>query len=140
MENNYNSFEEPEVRCKYANDISGLLEKNNLRWKSFPSVMKAEVFIRPKDPPEEILRNVSRVSLQLKDNAINFGVSGTQPHRAREIRNILENKGYAYHDKGYTEDGRPKGRWWLVKPLYSIESLVEEFKDIESLLHERIFN
>ena len=137
MENDYPSFEIPEVRGKYAKDISRLLEWNNFRWKAFPSVMKAEVFIRPKDSPDENIRNISRISLQIKEGKPSFGVSGYFPCRIRETRKILEDRGYVYHDKGYTEDGRPKGRWWLTKRLDNLSCIAGEFKEIEYLLLER---
>jgi hypothetical protein len=148
MINNYDSFEKPEVRGKYARDISWLLGENNLNWKASASVVKAEVFIKSKDstdytkknlrdPPEEKYREVSRVSLQIKDGSIHLGVSGTQPHRAREIIRNLGNRGYWYHDKGYTEDGRPRGRWWMVKSFYNIESIVNEFKEIEPIILQK---
>jgi hypothetical protein len=137
MENNYISFENVYDRGKYARDVSGLLKNNNLNWKAFPSVMKSEIFIRPNDPPEENLRDISRISLQMIDGKINFGLSGYHPNRVRETKRILENKGYRYHDKGYTSDGRPMGRWWLVKSLDKLESIITEFKDIEPLILQK---
>ena len=47
---------------------------------------------------------------------------------------MLEDKGYTYHDKGYTEDGRPIGRWWLTKSLPNLESIVEELRNIEPVI------
>jgi len=128
------SLEDDTFRGKCAREISGLLGKNNLNWYASPSVKKPEIFIRPKDSPEENLRSISRVSLQIKDNAISFGISGYFPWQIRETIKILKNKGYQYHDKGHTADGRLKGRWWLTKSVYNIDSLVGEFKDIEPLL------
>jgi hypothetical protein len=134
MANNYISFEDISLRSKYAREISGLLEQNNLRWWASPSVKKPEIFIRPKDSPEENMRSISRISLQIKEDAISFGISGYYPWQIKDIRNILESRGYIYHDKGLTEDGRPKGRWWLTKPFYNTESIVWEFNDIEPIL------
>jgi hypothetical protein len=139
MGNNYNSFESPEDRGRYAREISWLLGENNIDWRAFPSAMKPEVFIRPQSPPEENIRNISRISLQIKDGKINLGVSGYHPYWAKDVRNILEDKGYVYHIKE-DKEGNQIGRWWLVKSLYNIDSLVSEFKDIEPLLHEKIFN
>lgn len=128
------SLENDTLRGKYAREISWLLEQSNLNWYASPSVKKPEIFIRPRDSPEENLRSISRVSLQIKDNLISLGVSGYFPWQVRDTIKILKNKGYQYHDKGCTADGRLNGRWWLTKSVYNIDSLVGEFKDIESLL------
>jgi len=137
MENNYLSFENIELRGKYSRYIGELFEKNNINWRISPSVKESEIFIRPKDPPEENFRIISRISLQILDGNISFGISGYFPYQIKDIKKILENKGYRYHDKGYTNDGRPIGRWWLTKRLDNLESLLGEFKDIEPVLFEK---
>jgi len=137
MGNNYLSFESIELRGEYSRYIGELFEKNNINWKVSPSVKKPEIFIRPKDPPEENLRIISRISLQIVDGDISFGVSGYFPYQIKETKRILEYKGYKYHDKGYTNDGRPLGRWWLTKRLDNLDSLLREFKDIEPVLFEK---
>lgn len=137
MENNCISFDDDCARGKYAREISWLLGENYINWRAFPSATKPEVFIHPQNPPEENLRNISRISLQIVDGKINLGISGYHPYWARDARNTFESKGYVYHDKGCTNDNRSKGRWWLVKPLYNIDSLVNEFRNIEPLLLQK---
>lgn len=141
MENNCISFENDYDKGKYARDISWLLGQNNLNWWASASVKKPEIFIRPKDPPEENLRAVSRISLQIKDNSISFGVSGYYPNQIKEIRRILEERGYSYHKKEYNKYGkREDGRWWLTKQIYNIDSLVGEFREIEPIIFKKVFN
>lgn len=131
------SLEDDTLRGKYAREISWLLGQSNINWYASPSVKKPEIFIRPKDPPEESLRSISRVSLQVKDNSISLGVSGYFPWQIKDVIKVLENKGYQYHDKGYTANGKLNGRWWLTKSVHNIDSLVDEFKNIEPLISKK---
>lgn len=129
------SFENVEDRGKYARKISELLEKNSLNWCASPSIKKPEIFIRPKGDYEwDNLQNISRMSLQIKDGKISFGVSGYFPYHVRDTKKVLEDRNYKYHDKGYTDDGRPRGRWWLTKPLDNLEAVVGELRDIEHII------
>ncbi len=138
MTNGNFNFGDDILRGKYARDISWLLGENNLNWFASASAKKSEIFIHPKDGPDENLRKVSRISLQIRNDVISFGVSGYYPNQIREIKKILENKGYKYHKKDFNKYGNPdNGRWWLVKSLYNIESLVGEFRDIGHLLCEK---
>ena len=143
MANNY-SFETEDLRGKYAREVRGLFERNNLNWGVFPSAKTKDIFIRPKYPPAENERDISRISLQIRDDAISLGISGYFPRRVKETIKILtdKTKGYKYHRKGYDEKGnripeeRP-GRWWLTKSLDNLDSIIGEFKDIEPLLYEK---
>jgi len=138
MENNYLSFENIELRGEYSRYIGELFEKNNINWRVSPSVKKPEIFIRPKDSPEENLRIISRISLQIVEGNISFGVSGYFPYQIKETKKILEYKGYKYDNyRGFSDDGRPLGRWWLTKRLDNLDSLLGEFKDIEPVLFEK---
>jgi hypothetical protein len=138
MGNNNISFEDDCIRGEYARKISEILDYYNLRWRAFPHINKPEIFIRPKDSPEEILRKVSRVSLQVKDNTISLGVSGYYPKHVEDTRKILESKGYEFNQyRGYTKEGHLRGRWWLTKSVCNIESVVWEFKDIEPFITEK---
>jgi hypothetical protein len=78
--------------------------------------------------------------LQVKDNAISFGVSGYYSNHIREIRRALESKGYNYHDKGYNSEGKSKGRWWLTKPVYNLWSIPGELKDIEQIIFRKVYD
>jgi len=138
MVNNYLSFENVELRGKYSRYIGELFEKNNINWKAFPSIKDPEIFIRPKDSPEENLRVISRISLQIVEGNISFGVSGYFPWQIKETKKILEYKGYKYDNyHGFSADGRPNGRWWLTKHLDNLGSLLGEFKDIEPILLQK---
>jgi hypothetical protein len=138
MTNNNISFEDEELRGKYARDISWLLGEKNLKWSAYPSSKKPEIFIRPKDSPEENLRVISRVSLQIKDNSISLGISGYNFTAIRDTIETCKSKGYKYHKKEYNKYGKEEdGRWWLTKSLNNIESVINEFRDIEPFLHEK---
>jgi len=129
------SFEDIANRGKCARKISELLEKNSLNWCASPSVKKSEIFVRPKGDYEwDNFQNISRMSLQIKDGKISFGISGYFPYNVRDTKKVLENRNYEYHDKGYTIDGRPKGRWWLTKSIESFEEIVGELRDIEHII------
>lgn len=142
MVTDYISFGIPDDRCKYAKEVGALFRNNNLNeWAVFPSVDTAEIFIRPRNPPEENLRVVSRVSLQVNNNAISFGISGYFPKQAKDIINMLTTKeeGYKYHDKGYDKDGKKiPGRWWLTKSFDNLENIIKEFRDKEPILLKNI--
>jgi hypothetical protein len=144
MENDYISFEDEVARGKYSREITGLLQNNNINWFASPSIKKPEIFIHPKDSPEENERAVSRISLQIKEGVISFGISGYFPARILDTYSAYENKGYKYHDKeGNTSpqqavsvnfDGL-KGRWWLTKQVNDFNQIINEFRDIGSFLH-----
>lgn len=136
---NHLSFENDFDRGKYARELTKMLEDNGLNWKAYPSARTEELFIRPKNDPEwEKFPAITRISIQAKEGSPSFGVSGYQPRWVRNIREKYEAKGYNYHDKGHTLDGRPNGRWWLTKTLPNLDSLAGELKDIEPLLYEKI--
>jgi hypothetical protein len=93
MANNSISFEDDCFRGKYAKAIEENFQNNNLHnWYVSPSVTKGEIFIHPKDGLPENERAISRISLQIKDNAISFGVSGYHPSRILGTYPIYEEK------------------------------------------------
>jgi hypothetical protein len=146
MGNDDRSFEDEVARGEYSREITKLLKDNSLNWYSSPSIKKPEIFIRPEGNYEwdNTSSKVSRISLQIKDNSISFGVSGYFPVRILNDYPIYKDRKYVYHDRdGNTspqeavdkqrEEGSkgPKGRWWLTKSLGNLGDIVGEFKNIE---------
>jgi hypothetical protein len=139
MGNECMSFEDEVARGQYSRQIRSYFEKYNINpenWGVYPSPKKAEILIHAIRGAPENERSISRISLQIRDDEISFGVSGYYPHQINETKRILEERGYRYHDRGYTEDGRPKGRWWLVTKLDNLESVAKEFKSIEPIIEK----
>jgi len=149
MANNHISFENESLRGKYTKAIGENFKNNNLHnWYVSPSVTKGEIFIHPKDGLPENERAISRISLQIKDNAISLGVSGYFPARILGAYPKFEERKYKYHDKegnASPEEAvlkslkgdnpkKAKGRWWLTKSLDNLWDVAPEFKDIEFLL------
>jgi hypothetical protein len=140
MGNNNNiNIEDDLLRGHYAREIGNHFKNygiNPENWHVSPSPKKAEILIHPRKGTPENERSISRISLQIRDDEISFGVSGYYPHQIDETKKVLEERGYKYHDRGYTDDGRPKGRWWLVTKLDSLESIAKEFKSIEPIIEK----
>jgi len=150
MTTNDISFENEELRGKYTREITSLLNNNGLNWHASPSIKKPEIFIRPKGNYEwdSTSSKISRISLQIKDSSISFGVSGYFPARILDTYQIYEENGYKYHDKeGNTtpkeavdkyinedKSKKIKGRFWLTKPVNDFYHLVDEFKKIEHIV------
>ena len=150
MEENHISFEDEVARGKYSREITELLKNNKFNWYSSASIKKPEIFIRPEGNYEweNTSSKISRVSLQIKDNSISFGVSGYFPARILDIYPAYKSKGYIYHDRDGNNSPQeavlkmrennsegPKGRWWLTKFLPDLGSVVKEFQDVESSLY-----
>lgn len=136
MGNNHISFEDDCLRGKYAREIKKYFEDNNIKnWYVSPSSKKAEILIHPIGGLPENERKISRISLQVKDGEISFGLSGYNYVIIQDKKNICESNGYSYNKKEYNKYGKKEnGRWWLTKPLKNIESVAVEFKNIEPLL------
>jgi hypothetical protein len=136
-------FETPlndlDTRSKCAREISRIFDNQGLtNWIASAPATRPEIFIRPKDDTEwSNLPAVTRMSVQIKENILSFGVSGYFPWQIKFTKSEYEALGYKYHDKGYTEDGRTKGRWWLTKEINNIESLANEIKKVEPLLYKK---
>jgi hypothetical protein len=149
MTNENISFETEDLRGKYTKVIEKNFQNNNLHnWYVSPSATKGEIFIHPRDGLPENERAISRISLQIKDNSISFGVSGYFPARILGTYPEYKRREYKYHDKegnASPEEAvlkslkgdnpkRAKGRWWLTKSLDNLD-VASEFKDIEHLLN-----
>jgi hypothetical protein len=137
--NNPLSFEDDVARGEYSRYITRLLkEKNITNWKAYPSPKKGEILIHPLGGLPENEREISRISLQIKDGEISFGLSGYNYSMVQHTRKVCESNEYNYHKKEYNKYGQKEdGRWWLTKKLDNLESVVQEFKEIEHLLQDR---
>lgn len=123
------SFENEDLRYKHKEYIRELFKNNNINWLVSPSAKTKEILIHPTSPPPENERVISRISLQInKEGELSFGVSGYNPLQMIKIKENFETNGYKY------DDTRPKKRIWIKKSLDNLESIVNEFKKIESLL------
>ncbi|HPD81821.1 MAG TPA: hypothetical protein PK357_01850 [Candidatus Pacearchaeota archaeon] len=140
MTNDQISFENEVIRGKYAREITKLLEENSLNWYASPSIKKPEIFIRPKLIPDwdNTSSIFSRISLQVEEGEISLGISGYFPHRITENIKKEYFSEYKYHDKGFTDDGRPKGRFWFTRNVDNLYHFIEEFKKKEPILKEKI--
>jgi hypothetical protein len=140
--NNKISFDDDYIRGKYARELTKLLADNNLNWYASPSIKKSEIFIRPKSVTDwdNTSSIISRISLQVEEEKISLGISGYfPPSLTKDMKNEYFSNGYKYHDKGFTEDGRPKGRFWFTKAVDNIYHLIDEFKKREhNLLNGKI--
>jgi hypothetical protein len=149
------------VRGNYTREIREYFENNGLNhWWISPSVKTSEIFIQPKDYKElvwEAFPDISRISIQInEDGKPNFGVSGYHPMRKKlkdgtaeeeeylsfQVKHLidkLKERGYNYHQKTKDKYGNKKrGRWWLVKSLENLESIVFELREIEPILREKV--
>lgn len=149
------------VRGNYTREIRAYFENNGLnQWWISPSVKTSEIFIQPKDYKElvwEAFPDISRISIQINENGKpNFGVSGYHPMRKKltdgtadeeeyfsfQVKHLigkLKERGYKYHQKTKNKYGKEeRGRWWLVKSLENLESIVFELKEIEPILREKV--
>lgn len=134
------SFKDDFTRGNYARELRNLFERNNLSsWWVYPSAKTEEVCIEPKNGTYkevlwENLNPVSRISIEAKNNKFSFGISGYNSTQINGIQEKFQNRRYNYHDKGYTKDGKPKGRWWFTQSFNNLEEIAREFQEIESLL------
>jgi hypothetical protein len=149
MAENYLSFENESLRGKYARELNGILERNNLNWRAYGNPAREDIFLLQKGKNTwDLYSAVSRISLQIKDGSISFGISGYFPQRILSTYPKYKENGYLYHDKEgnaspedavskYIPEDKssgPKGRWWLTKQLDNLESIAGEFKIIEPLI------
>jgi hypothetical protein len=143
MTNNYLSFENELLRGEYARKIRKSFEDNNLNnWWIAPSPKTSEILIQPREYKEWMWENfptISRISIQISEEGkLNFGVSGYHQFQILSNMKKFEERGYKSHQKTVNKYGKKeRGRWWLIKSLENLESIVGEFKEIEHLLFEK---
>jgi hypothetical protein len=130
MEENYPSFDSPDIKHKYSKILNNLFEKNGFHWWASPSVINEQISIWPKDSVEwEKFPSISKINIQANNGVIHLGIKGSYLVRELHYRDILEEKGYFFKNGS---DLNSNG--WLIKPLDKLGSLVKELKDIESIL------
>lgn len=143
MANDYLSFEQPEDRGKYAREMRDFFDKRKINsWWVYASAKTPEICIEPKKGTyKEFLweknNPVNRISIEVKDNQLSFGISGYQSPKINDIKQRLEDRKYSYHDKGYTPDGKAIGRWWFTQIFNNFQDIANEFKNIESFLYTK---
>jgi hypothetical protein len=137
MGNDNISFEDECLRGKYAREIRNYFEEKNIQnWWVSPSPKKAEILIHPLNGLPENERNISRISVQINNGGISFGISGYNYVIVQDTIKACESQGYKYHKKDINKYGRKEdGRWWLTKPINNFNELANEFKSIEYFLY-----
>jgi hypothetical protein len=137
--NNHISFEDDTARGEYSRYLTKLLKDNNIHdWAAYPSPKKGEIIIHPLTGKPENERTISRVSVQVKDGSISFGLSGYNYIMMQDMRNECEPQGYNYHKKDINKYGvKEDGRCWLTKAVPNLESIAQEFKKVEHLLQDK---
>lgn len=134
------SFSDDLARGEYARRLRELFDKASLySWWVYPSAKTEEICIEPKNGTYkeflwENVKPITRISIEAKDNKFSFGVSGYDSPKINGTQETFENRKYNYHDKGYTSEGRPKGRWWFTQSFDNLEKIADEFREIEHFL------
>lgn len=140
MENDNLSFENEFNRGNYCRQLRSYFENNGLDyWWVSASAKTADVFIQPRNYKEhlwEAFPTISKISVQINEQKKpSFGISGYNQFRTQDTKNKFEEKGYNY--KLHVNKRGKKGRWWLTKTFDNLESIANEFKNIEYLLFEK---
>jgi hypothetical protein len=128
MKNNYPSFDSLDVKYEYSKRIKNMFKERNLNWTASPSIIHPQVFVRPNDSYHwDKFQNVSRMSLHTIDGIMRFGIKGKYlPDKSNYIETFVKDKGYSFQQNPDSEKD-----WWLIKPLETLEYLVDEIRNIE---------
>jgi hypothetical protein len=140
MKEEYPCFKEKGVRYEYSEKISNIFKKKHFNWSATPALFSPNVFVKPNiytHPPQlntEALpfTDVARISLHTKEGIARLGIMAYPSMDYSPSKKALEERGYNTENI----EGHP-GIFFLVKPLDSLEKLVDELRKIELILSKR---
>jgi hypothetical protein len=131
----YPSFKNKEVRKKYSEKINNIFKQNKFDWDVCSAIDSSYIFVKPNIYPLKLnteyhpFQNVVKISVHSKEGIVCLGIISYPTMEDSGQEKILQSKGYA-HEKF---ENQPE-MFLLTKPLNTLESLVEELKDIEFVL------
>lgn len=133
----YPSFEDMKIRHEYTYKINSLFQEYEFNWIAGPALLSPNIFLKPENYSDknqlntEILpfQDIIKISLHTKEGKARLGLIAYPSIKEAKYKKNLEKSGYSY-------DSIEGQNWiiFLVKPLDRLEEVIDELKNLESIL------
>jgi hypothetical protein len=137
MVNVYPSFEKIEVRREYSEKVQKIFEEKKFDWDVCPAITSPNIFVKPNINMKSFplntewcpFQDIAKISVYTKEGTLHLGIISYPPMKNSEQEKLLQVRGYANESINTNSN-----LFLLTKPLGNLECLVEELKNIDSVL------